>query len=625
MSEAADRLTDLIRALPDREHPAADAADPRPVRPPGRDGEGEGDRLLRVGRGRGGDRADGGRPASRSRWPSPTPTPSWTTDQLASAVRAAGEALPPAEVYDLFAPYVDGRRSARSGARRTTDVRRSGRRSLDGLDADYVPSYWTTTMDDERQDEPPPSTRGGSTWRLQIEAPRPGLRRRPPRARGRRARSCEGWFDAELKKKTSQDQVDDVVHAMARFGTPARPTPWSPSYEKRPQDKGYTYIYWYYDAHPAAPEVRDPELEAFVPKLKDRRHGAVGRGDPGTPRQEVTPALPRATTRWPRRKPTPPKRPAAAARRRRPDAPRPGRGALRRGAGAARQGRQAPPAAGVEDVAAGRGHVHHRRQGRVDDHHPEVHRPPPAGRDRHLDARHRPVAAAARRAGHGQVVAVRAPRGGDQRRLHEGRAGHRRHDRGADPVHLELRDADRPRAEPRRARSSRRCSGRWSPARSPGSRRSPAAPPRCRTRSSACCPRSGSACRNWRPRCRRPRGSRSSPRPTPATAASTTCRPRSSGGSTWSCCRRPNTLETEVEIVRKRVKELGTNLELKAAPPAEDAVDAGGHHLPRAAGRADARRQEQAQGAERGAVHRRGDLGAGQRHGPGRATSAPAR
>lgn len=34
----------------------------------------------------------------------------------------------------------------------------------------------------------------------------------------------------------------------------------------------------------------------------------------------------------------------------------------------------------------------------------------------------------------------------------------------------------------------------------------------------------------------------------------------------------PNTLETEVDIVRKRVKELGANLELKAAPPSEDAV-----------------------------------------------------
>lgn len=34
----------------------------------------------------------------------------------------------------------------------------------------------------------------------------------------------------------------------------------------------------------------------------------------------------------------------------------------------------------------------------------------------------------------------------------------------------------------------------------------------------------------------------------------------------------PATLETEVDIVRKRVKELGANLELRAAPPAEDAV-----------------------------------------------------
>ncbi|MBX9624334.1 MAG: AAA family ATPase [Gemmataceae bacterium] len=35
----------------------------------------------------------------------------------------------------------------------------------------------------------------------------------------------------------------------------------------------------------------------------------------------------------------------------------------------------------------------------------------------------------------------------------------------------------------------------------------------------------------------------------------------------------PATLEAEVEIVRKRVRELGANLELKAAPPAEDAVN----------------------------------------------------
>src|SRR6516164_533633 len=37
--------------------------------------------------------------------------------------------------------------------------------------------------------------------------------------------------------------------------------------------------------------------------------------------------------------------------------------------------------------------------------------------------------------------------------------------------------------------------------------------------------------------------------------------------------RTPNTLETEVEIVRKRVKELGTNLDLKAAVPADEAIE----------------------------------------------------
>ena len=52
----------------------------------------------------------------------------------------------------------------------------------------------------------------------------------------------------------------------------------------------------------------------------------------------------------------------------------------------------------------------------VDDH-AEVRRPPPARRGRRRHARHRPRAAAARRARHGQDLGLRAPRGGDQRRL----------------------------------------------------------------------------------------------------------------------------------------------------------------------------------------------------------------
>ena len=71
----------------------------------------------------------------------------------------------------------------------------------------------------------------------------------------------------------------------------------------------------------------------------------------------------------------------------------------------------------------------------------------------------------------------------------------------------------------------------------------------------------------------RRRASRSSPRPTPATAASTTCRRPSSGGSTSSCCRRPATLETEIDIVRKRVRELAASLELRAEVPADEAIE----------------------------------------------------
>ncbi len=59
----------------------------------------------------------------------------------------------------------------------------------------------------------------------------------------------------------------------------------------------------------------------------------------------------------------------------------------------------------------------------------------------------------------------------------------------------------------------------------------------------------------------------------------------------------PANLDTEVDIVRKRVAELAVNLELKASVPADEAIPASRHDFPRTASRPDARRQEQAQGA----------------------------
>ena len=125
------------------------------------------------------------------------------------------------------------------------------------------------------------------------------------------------------------------------------------------------------------------------------------------------------------------------------------RNPLRRGTRRADQSRETSRAGGLADVAALGAHLHLRRQMRQARHHAEIHRPPAPRRNRHLHAGHRPRAAADRRAGHGQVLALRASRRRHQRRLHQGRPGHRRHDRGTDPLHLELRHAHRARPEQR--------------------------------------------------------------------------------------------------------------------------------------------------------------------------------
>ena len=74
-------------------------------------------------------------------------------------------------------------------------------------------------------------------------------------------------------------------------------------------------------------------------------------------------------------------------------------------------------------------------------------------------------------------------------------------------------------------------------------------------------------------------------------------------------------MEEEVAIVTKRVGEIGA-----PRAPAEAAGRgnrARRHDLPRAARRRDARRQDQAEDAERLAIDRRSDLGRDRRPGPG--------
>ena len=86
---------------------------------------------------------------------------------------------------------------------------------------------------------------------------------------------------------------------------------------------------------------------------------------------------------------------------------------------------------------------------------PQVRRRPLARRPRHGHPGHQPRADAGRRAGHGQVAAVRAARRGHLGALDADHPGQRRHHRGPDQVLVELRPAGR-RGADARARWCRR-------------------------------------------------------------------------------------------------------------------------------------------------------------------------
>ncbi len=185
-----------------------------------------------------------------------------------------------------------------------------------------------------------------------------------------------------------------------------------------------------------------------------------------------------------------------------------GGGALCRGDRGPDQGGSPRSATRLEHVSASRIDLYLRRQVRFAGDHAQVHRQPAAGRNRDLDARHRSRLALARRTRDGQVVALGASHRRDQWRLDQGRARNGRNHRGADSLYLELCDADRPRAKSCGADQEphlpRHGVGQPGPIRGSDPLRIGSAGRTDLTRS----PRNAFRSRSWKPRCRRPRGSR---------------------------------------------------------------------------------------------------------------------
>ena len=182
VSEAAGRLSALIAALPNREHPAADkltldlfARRSELDKVKGDDKSGAD--VVEVSH-----PSDGGRApaAANRRWP--TPTPSWTPTSLSAAVRAARESLPAAEVYDCFRRISPRERTRRRRTRVTRRRQRGRGRSSTALGG----RLRSILVSASKPGRPPPLDPRWLDVAVRDQAPRPGPRRRPARPRGRR-------------------------------------------------------------------------------------------------------------------------------------------------------------------------------------------------------------------------------------------------------------------------------------------------------------------------------------------------------------------------------------------------------------------------------------------------------
>lgn len=262
VTEKADRLTDLINALPNREHAAADAlilelfgrrAEMSKVKGTYYSGTDVVEAVID-------HMAEGSRPLQQALARAHAEIDS---DHLAAAIQAARRAFTPAEFYDTFAPDV----LATVGTKRAKKDPAFDRREaiFDGLDADHINFYWYPGENDDR---PPLDPR----WLdVGVKAESLGLihvAARPGHA-GVNAYLTK-LSDAELARKKPGSDLDDLLTVMARVDHPGATDALLGIYEKFViKVKSSGYAYWYTRIIPLLPKSVLPQLEAFVPKVKE--------------------------------------------------------------------------------------------------------------------------------------------------------------------------------------------------------------------------------------------------------------------------------------------------------------------------------------------------------------------
>ncbi len=279
-SDAADRLTDLVTALPDTSSPELDAvvldlfarrAELAAVKGATHSGSDVVEAVV--------NRLADGSPATQAALVAAHAD--LEPDQLQQAFEAGRDCLTPEQLYATFSPYllanVDEKKKGNNPAK--------GKREavLDALGSDFYAYSWLDPdTDDEDDDEPlrkrPEPKPYDPRWldlavALKHTDAVQALAR--PGHAGAQA-FAQAEFDAALKKAKLPADVQPQVTTLLRVGHPGAADAFFAGLEKRPKKVQHYQFYWYTQMIPRLPAAALPRLEATLAAFPKDVADAVG-------------------------------------------------------------------------------------------------------------------------------------------------------------------------------------------------------------------------------------------------------------------------------------------------------------------------------------------------------------
>jgi hypothetical protein len=282
-SDAADRLTDLINALPQAESPGLDAvlldlfarrAEFVQVKGATYSGTDVVESVVT-------QMADGSMAMRHALVAAHADLPA---DQLGQAFEAGRVCLSPGQLYDTFAPYLTAKVDEKKKAKDPAWAKREA--ILDGIGSDYYVWSWLDSDDEdddsELDNEPvrerpkphlyDPHWLDAAVALKHAEAVQ--ALARPGHAGALAFAKAE--FEAVLKKAKQPGDTQTQVITMLRLDHPEAADAFFAGLAKRPKKVQYYQFYWYMNMIPRLPAAAIPRLEAALAGFPKDVAAAVG-------------------------------------------------------------------------------------------------------------------------------------------------------------------------------------------------------------------------------------------------------------------------------------------------------------------------------------------------------------